>query len=301
MSGAHERARRALRDFGHWRRSRPFSAGAFLLLSGVVIMLPPYATFRWGDVLISITTIGGVSALLIGVLLVICGLSLWLRPQFRFAAAVTAMLLSLVAMAVTNLGGFLVGTLAGVIGAALALAWTDQPRAPRGRRRSMLRGLVVLGLIAVAVDVMPVAARDDRTPARSWTLSASTLRLDGVVYHGIDRITVDGRLTRTMRFTVERIEATDPVQVGELGNGHELVTAARRGGVATASGRIELFAMRVTGVVTLLGLVGIPVDFTPDHPPPLVPPSVVLTDATTVNAQARGGAIVIPNARLTIR
>ncbi|MEU3624906.1 DUF6114 domain-containing protein [Amycolatopsis coloradensis] len=300
MGMAQERARQVLRDFGHWRRSRPFTAGMFLVLSSVAIMTPPYATFRWGDVLVSITTIGGVSALLIGTLLAICGLSLWFRPQFRFAAALTAMLLSLVALGVTNLGGFLVGTLAGVIGAALALAWTDQPRAPRGKRRSVLRCLVVIGLVAVAIEVLPVAARDEVTPARSWTLSASTLRLYGVVYHGIERILVDGSPTMTMKFTVKRIEATDPVQVGELGNGHKVVIAARRG-FSTASSTIELFALRVTGVVNLLGLVGIPVDFTPGHPPPLVPPSVVLTEVTTINAQVRGGTIVIPNARLTIR
>ncbi len=300
MGMAQERARRAFRDFGHWRRSRPFAAGMFLVLSSVAIMIPPYATFRWGDVLVSITTLGGVSALLIGMLLAICGLSLWFRPQFRFAAALTAMVLSLVALGVTNLGGFLAGTLAGVIGAALGLAWTDQPRAPRGKRRSMLRCLVVIGLVVIASDVLPVAARDEVTPARSWTFSASTLRLDGVVYHGIERILVDGSPTMTMKFTVNRVEATDPVQIGELGKGHQLITAARRG-FSPPSSTTELFSLRVTGVVSLLGLVGIPVDFTPEHPPPLVPPSVVLTKVTTVNAQVRGGAIVIPNARLTIR
>ncbi|PWW63359.1 DUF6114 domain-containing protein [Actinokineospora spheciospongiae] len=120
------------RVFARWRRGRPFRAGVFLLLSAVAIAVPPYATFRLGDAVISIRTLGGVSALLIGALMAICGLSLWVRPQYRIAAGTTAALLSLVALVTSNLGGFLVGTLSGLIGSALALAWTDRPRAGQG-------------------------------------------------------------------------------------------------------------------------------------------------------------------------
>ncbi|MCG8915204.1 DUF6114 domain-containing protein [Actinokineospora sp. PR83] len=126
--------------FARRRRERPFRAGVFLLVSAVAIAVPPYATFRLGDAVISIRTLGGVSALLIGALMAICGLSLWVRPQYRIAAGTTAALLSLIALVTSNLGGFLVGTLSGLVGSALALAWTDRPRAARaaaGRRSSV--------------------------------------------------------------------------------------------------------------------------------------------------------------------
>lgn len=293
-----ERVRSARRTFGYWRRSRPFTAGVLLLSAGGVIMIPPYATFRVGDLLVSITTIGGVSALLIGTLLAVCGLSLWLRPQFRLAAGVTAAILSLVALVVTNLGGFLVGTLSGLTGAALAVAWTDRPKPPR---RSVLRtGVVLLFVLGQVIGAGAPGARD-LPAARSWKVSASTVRLDGVVYHGIERVVVDGRLAETMRFTARRVEAADPVQLADLDNGRRLeIATAPRAGTAVG-GSVELFALRVTGIVSVLGLIGIPVDFTPDHPPPLVPPSVVLTDVTAVGALASAATVTVPDGKLVLR
>ncbi|MGM1059039.1 DUF6114 domain-containing protein [Saccharothrix sp. Mg75] len=296
MGSVRRRADRARRDFRDWRRGRPFAAGAFLVLSGLVIVIPPYATLRVGDVLVSVTTVGGVSALLIGTLLGICGASLWLRPRFRFAAGVTAMLLSLVALAATNLGGFLIGTLLGVVGAALALAWTDEPRPPRRARRAA----AVVSLLAFAAGAAPLQARDV-PPAAGWTLLAGAVELSGLAYHGVDHVQVDGRPARAMRFTAAVIRVTDPVQVGDLGNGRRVVLAVPHGGLSTAAGDIELFVLRITGRVSLLGLLSVPVDFTPDTPPPLVPTSVVLTDVTAVNALVRGGEVTIPGAELAVR
>ncbi|MBB5957174.1 hypothetical protein FHS29_003767 [Saccharothrix tamanrassetensis] len=303
MGTAVEWTRRTWRRFGHWRRGRPFAAGLALLPASAVIAIPPYASFRMGDVAVTIATIGGVSALLIGALLAICGLSLWLRPQFRFAAGTTALLLSLIALTTTNLGGFLVGTLLGVTGSALALAWTDQPRPPRPPREArwavFRRGSVVFVVLAVAVHTAPLAS-SDVTPARSWTLLADRLSMDGVIYHGIEPIVVDGRPMRTMRFTVEEMRITRPVLIGVLGNGRDLVITTRHEGGAAATGGIELFVLRLAGDLNLLDLVKVPVDFTPDRPPPLVPPSVVLTDVTTVNAQLRGGTLAMKNAQLVL-
>ncbi|MEV0681811.1 DUF6114 domain-containing protein [Actinosynnema sp. NPDC050436] len=298
MGSGWRRAGRVWRRFTYWRRSRPFAAGVLLLLSSAVIALPPYATFQVGDLMISITTMGGVSALLIGTLLAVCGLSLWLRPQFRFAAGVTSAILSLVALVVTNLGGFLVGTFAGLTGAALALAWTDQPKPPR--RPVLHVGVVLLLAMTPATGAGTTNARD--TPlASSWTVTASTVRLDGVVYHGIERIVVNGRPVETMRFTAERVEADNPVQTADLGDGHRLTIATAGHATTAFAASVELFALRLTGVVSVLGLIGIPVDFTPAHPPPLVPPSVVLTDVTAVNALTSAVAITVPDGNLTVR
>ena len=112
-----------------WRRRRPFWAGVFALASGLLVLFPPYASLRFGDAMISLNTMGGVSSLVIGIVLISCGVSLWIRPEFRVPAGVVALLLSLVAIVTSNLGSFLVGTLLGIIGAALALAWTPGARA----------------------------------------------------------------------------------------------------------------------------------------------------------------------------
>jgi hypothetical protein len=114
--------------FTAWRRGRPFWAGLFVGAGAFVILFPPFVGVKLGDVVISITTIGGTSALLIGALLAICAVSLWVQPKFRLAAGLVTVLLSLVALVVTNLGGFLVGTILSLLGGALAVAWTDEPK-----------------------------------------------------------------------------------------------------------------------------------------------------------------------------
>jgi len=123
--------RQGLERFRGWRRGRPFWGGLFLLASGLVIVLPPYASFRLGDMMISIGTIAGVSALLIGTLLMVIGVALWLRPEYRVVGAIAAGLLSLVSLVTANLGGFGIGMLLGVVGSALLIAWTDRPKPAR--------------------------------------------------------------------------------------------------------------------------------------------------------------------------
>ncbi|MGZ3142787.1 DUF6114 domain-containing protein [Lentzea chajnantorensis] len=129
---------RLWRSFTAWRRGRPFWAGLFVIAGAMVILFPPFVGVKLGDMIISIKTIGGVSALLIGTLLIICGLSLWIAPGFRLASGIVTVLLSLVALVTTNLGGFLLGTVLSLLGGALAVAWTDvpkEPKAPGEKRR----------------------------------------------------------------------------------------------------------------------------------------------------------------------
>lgn len=119
---------RAWRSFTAWRRGRPFWAGLFVAAGAFVILFPPFVGVKLGDMVISIQTLGGTSALLIGALLAICAVSLWIQPKFRLAAGIVTVLLSLVALVVTNLGGFLAGTVLSLLGGALAVAWTDEPK-----------------------------------------------------------------------------------------------------------------------------------------------------------------------------
>lgn len=122
---------KAWRAFTAWRRGRPFWAGLFVAAGALIILVPPYANLKLGDMVVSIQTLGGVSALLIGSLLAVCAVSLWVAPKFRLAAGIVTVLLSLVALVVTNLGGFLIGTILSLLGGALAVAWTNVPKEPK--------------------------------------------------------------------------------------------------------------------------------------------------------------------------
>ncbi|SCC68747.1 MULTISPECIES: DUF6114 domain-containing protein [Rhodococcus] len=109
--------------FTAWRRQRPFAGAVLLGASAGLMLLPAVVTVRLGDVLISISTIAGVSTLMLAVLMALCAVSVLLRVDARVPAGVCAMVLSLVALPAANFGGLLVGTLAGVVGSALVLAW----------------------------------------------------------------------------------------------------------------------------------------------------------------------------------
>jgi hypothetical protein len=90
-------------QFGHWRRTRPFWASRFLIGSGLVILVPTYATLHLGDLVISISTLGGATALIIGVMLIVIEISVWIRPQLRLPAGIAAGLLALASLPTANL------------------------------------------------------------------------------------------------------------------------------------------------------------------------------------------------------
>lgn len=115
--------------FRQWRRARAFWAGVFAGASGLLILFPPFASLKLGEAVITLNTLSGVSALVIGAVLLMCAGAFWSRPQYRLPAGIVAMLVSLVAIVTANLGSFMLGTLCGVIGAALGIAWS-----PEGKR-----------------------------------------------------------------------------------------------------------------------------------------------------------------------
>ncbi|MEV4729771.1 DUF6114 domain-containing protein [Saccharopolyspora sp. NPDC049426] len=119
---------RAIARFREWRYTRPFWAGVLTELAGIAIMTPPYGTLRFGDAVVALKTLGGVSATVLGVVLVMCGLAHWLRPATRIPVSVLVMVVSLLALVAANLGGFLIGTLLGVAGGALGLSWQPAAR-----------------------------------------------------------------------------------------------------------------------------------------------------------------------------
>ncbi|MFD7712231.1 DUF6114 domain-containing protein [Streptomyces sp. NPDC059785] len=109
--------------FRDWRGGRPFWAGLFVLLGGFPIMYFPYANLHIGHLTLAMATTGGAGSLIIGVLLVVLGISLWFQRHVRTFAGVAAILLALVSIPVSNLGGFLIGFLFALIGGAMAIAW----------------------------------------------------------------------------------------------------------------------------------------------------------------------------------
>lgn len=116
------------RSLNRWRKQRPFGAGLSMILGGAVILTPAYLTFDVQGLLISISSLSGVSTLLIGVLLIVCGLLTWRGGDTRILTGVTSLILAIVALPTSNFGGFILGTMLALVGGALALSWSPDEK-----------------------------------------------------------------------------------------------------------------------------------------------------------------------------
>ena len=105
--------------FRAWRGSRPFWAGLITLLGGLPIAYFPYAEPHFGNLTWPMSTTAGAGSLIIGVLLVTLGLTMWFHSVVRIFAGVAAILLGLVSIPVSNLGGFGLGLILALVGGAL--------------------------------------------------------------------------------------------------------------------------------------------------------------------------------------
>ncbi|MFC7310109.1 DUF6114 domain-containing protein [Streptomyces monticola] len=118
------------RKFRAWRGTRPFWAGLLTILGGVPIAYLPYGNIKLGNMTLAMATTAGAGSLIIGVLLIVLGLTMWFQYHSRVFAGVAAILLALVSLVVSNIGGFLIGFLLALIGGALGIAWA--PARPAG-------------------------------------------------------------------------------------------------------------------------------------------------------------------------
>ncbi|MBV9796327.1 MAG: hypothetical protein JO016_20610 [Actinobacteria bacterium] len=112
-------------EFRGWRRTRPFWGGLLLVVAGLeMLLIPLTGVLARGQIkLVIYVGIGGVFGILIGALLIACGLALWFTPAYKTFYAIAGVLLSLLSFIGTNLGGFFIGMLLGIVGGSLAFGW----------------------------------------------------------------------------------------------------------------------------------------------------------------------------------
>ncbi|WP_327680793.1 DUF6114 domain-containing protein [Kitasatospora sp. NBC_00458] len=117
------------RSFREFRRTRPFWGGLLAMVAGGPILYFPYAHLSLGGVTIAMSTTAGAGSLIIGVLLILLGFTAWFQPAVRIFAGVATTLLTLVSIPVSNLAGFGMALLPGLIGGGLMMAWAPVPQA----------------------------------------------------------------------------------------------------------------------------------------------------------------------------
>jgi hypothetical protein len=116
-----------LRSFRRWRRARPFWAGFFIILGAVQIFASTQLSLSGFQLKIGLE---GFLSYVIPLVLLLCGLLTWLTPQHRVFYGVIAAAVALYSFIGVNFGGFFLGMLFGVIGGALAVAWTPVKLSP---------------------------------------------------------------------------------------------------------------------------------------------------------------------------
>lgn len=120
--------------FRRWRADRPFWGGLLLALGGAEILLTMKASMK----VVLHVGMQGLAGYLLPALMLLLGLLILFNPTQRLFYSITAVLLSLGTWLTSNLGGFFVGLLLGVVGSCLAFGWLpdQEPRKSRSRRQS---------------------------------------------------------------------------------------------------------------------------------------------------------------------
>ncbi|MEV0093298.1 DUF6114 domain-containing protein [Streptomyces sp. NPDC050738] len=136
--------------FQAWRGVRPFWAGLFTLLSGAPIIYFPYFNLHLGHLTMAMATTAGAGSLIIGILLITLGLTMWFHSIVRVFAGVATILLGLISIPLSNIGGFLLGFLLALFGGALAVSWAPAKNA--GQPAEPAAGIPAQGLLGEAPE-----------------------------------------------------------------------------------------------------------------------------------------------------
>ncbi|MFD8702887.1 DUF6114 domain-containing protein [Kitasatospora sp. NPDC059648] len=167
----------------HWRdfrRTRPYWGGKLAMIAGVPILYFPYAHLTFGGLTIAMSTTAGAGSLIIGVLMIILGLTAWFQPAVRVFAGIATILLTLVSIPVSNLAGFGLALLPGLIGGGLMVSWAPLPEPAtepvtgrRARRAKQADNPIAQRVAAEPAGAEPATAE----PAKAEAVEAPTAKL----------------------------------------------------------------------------------------------------------------------------
>ncbi|WP_324605636.1 DUF6114 domain-containing protein [Streptomyces sp. NRRL S-350] len=125
-------ARPAKRD---WRGRRPFWGGLLVTLGGAEVLF----TLKAPLPVVLHVGMQGLAGYLVPAVMVLCGLLILFNPAQRLFYSILAVLASLGSWITSNMGGFLLGMLLGVVGSCLTFGWLPDQPLRRGRQRRLER------------------------------------------------------------------------------------------------------------------------------------------------------------------
>jgi hypothetical protein len=117
--------------FRAFRRTRPFWGVTWLFLGGFWIL-----HFSMSGLQIALANgFNGVSGWVIGGGMMLCATIGLIAPSQRYTVGIIGLVLSIVSLVASNLGGFFLGISLGILGTTMMLAWGPK-RLPRRLRKA---------------------------------------------------------------------------------------------------------------------------------------------------------------------
>ncbi|MER7562223.1 DUF6114 domain-containing protein [Streptomyces sp. NPDC097941] len=116
--------------FTRWVYGRPFFGGLWLTLGGAWILLTMKASVK----VVLHVGMQGAAGYLLPTLMVLLGLLILFSPDQRLFYSITGVLVSMGTWVTSNMGGFMVGLLLGVVGSVLTFGWLPDQDARVSRR-----------------------------------------------------------------------------------------------------------------------------------------------------------------------
>ncbi|TDF38033.1 hypothetical protein E2C00_20485 [Streptomyces sp. WAC05374] len=129
-------------------------------------------------------------------------------------------------------------------------------------------------------------------PDEPWKLESTKLTLRGLDYHGIVEVkTYGGKVKKVLKFTASEVDIKDLHQLTAHSEGHTGHVTSRPGSESTIrGGTVTMYTESLKG--NLFGI--IPIEFSPDSPPPLNVPYAFFTDVKVTQAGQFGGTLTVP-------
>ena len=108
-------------------------------------------------------------------------------------------------------------------------------------------------------------------------LTTANLVMDNSVYQGVVDLPTAGGTMKVLKFTMTKAVNTPfRLDVAEKGDTRTVVTSTE----LTTQGAVTFFTPRMKGTLMLFDIIPIPVEFTPEHPPPLTLPRLRFTEVS---------------------
>jgi hypothetical protein len=129
-------------------------------------------------------------------------------------------------------------------------------------------------------------------PDDPWILESSRLTLNGLDYKGIVEVnTGSGKVKKVLKFTASSLDIKDLHQLVAGENGTTAHAQADKGSKSTIrKGTVTMYTEELKG--NLFGL--IPIEFSPETPPPLNVPFAFFTKVKVTQAGQFGGTLTVP-------